>query len=145
MTQKSRKASKPELHYIARAQFKATGVVLYGVQSGENTYHVTICAGHVTGCRNSATGEGCKGFYFNGTCKHSDYTMSLEAARTEQAHEAEQVVLAEMVAHDDVTAHVEDSIRSGEFVDAPQVPDSCDLCGRWSRRAVCPWCLGVAA
>ena len=146
-TTKSRKANKPELHYIARAQFKATGAILYGVQGGENTYHVTIIKGRVTGCCNATTGEDCKGFHFAGHCKHSDYAAQLEAARTEQVHEAAQVapaILGEQFAAD-LPAHVEDSIHSGEFVDEPQVPGSCDLCGRWSKRAVCPWCLGVAA
>lgn len=83
VTTRSKASKQAELHYIARAQFKATGAILYGVQSGENVYHVTICAGRVTGCCN-ANGEDCKGFHYQGHCKHSDYAAQLESARTEQ-------------------------------------------------------------
>lgn len=83
-TTRSRKAAKStnELHYIARAQFKATGAILYGVQSGENIYHVTIIKGRVTGCCNATTGEDCKGFHYgNGQCKHATYVLGLESER----------------------------------------------------------------
>lgn len=83
MTTRSRTA-KPtnDLHYIARAQFKATGAILYGVRSGENIYHVTIIQGRVTGCCNATTGEDCKGFHYGkGQCKHAEYVLGLESER----------------------------------------------------------------
>lgn len=136
---KSRKAQN-ELHYIARAQFKATGAILYGVRSGENTYHVTIIKGRVTGCCNATTGEDCKGFtYGKGQCKHAKYVLGLENERVVAEQVAE--LLPEMAAHDDVQPHVTDSIESGEFAD----PTSCRYCGARCKGGVCMDCLDIAA
>jgi hypothetical protein len=101
----TRKASKPmhELHYIARATFKATGAVLYGVKSinlktsVESIYHLTVLAGKVRGCHDSATGETCSGWHYRGHCCHSDYVAQLEAARTDvQATTPEHVMIEQL-------------------------------------------------
>ncbi len=34
---------------------------------------------------------------------------------------------------------------SGDQFSAPLIPQSCDYCGRRSKRAVCAWCSGSAA
>lgn len=212
---KSHKAQN-ELHYIARAQFKATGAILYGVRSGENIYHVTIVQGRVTGCCNATTGEDCKGFYYGkGTCKHATYVLGLEgerpvvplpvavrvldgrtscldlgdhrevvrtcdlpvlflngyrliekddperdawdkrmnelpdrtcggvadAAWIAQVRTALPERASDIVTDDDMAAHIEDSIRSGEFAD----PTSCRYCGARCKGGVCMDCLDIAA
>jgi hypothetical protein len=48
---------------------------------------------------------------------------------------------SDIVTDDDMTAHIEDSIRSGEFAD----PNSCRICGALCRGGVCMDCLSIAA
>jgi len=68
--------SKP-ISVIARCEFKTSGYVLWGIQSGEKTYEVT-CVNHtVTGCRERG-GEPCKGFQYRNHCKHGDLVQVLE-------------------------------------------------------------------
>lgn len=82
---RSRKTATSSLRFLARASFKATGAILYGVESthaktGDVTiYHVTVIAGKVRGCHDAKTGESCKGWHYAGHCKHADYVMALEA------------------------------------------------------------------
>jgi hypothetical protein len=114
------KAEKPakELHFIARATFKVTGAVLYGIRSEENVYHITVIAGRITGCVNATTGEDCNGFHYRGTCCHTKYVARLEDERTEQLAVAEvvaPVVLGEEFAQD-LEQHVADSIDVSEVV-----------------------------
>lgn len=47
----------------------------------------------------------------------------------------------DIVTEDDMAAHVQDSIRSGEFAD----PTSCRYCGALCKGGVCMDCLGIAA
>lgn len=82
MTQiaKSRTTST-ELRIIARVQFKENAsAVLYGVQSGEKTYQVTVYDGRITGCA-QASGEVCQGFRFRHSCKHTELVAKNEAER----------------------------------------------------------------
>jgi hypothetical protein len=77
-----------ELHIVARAEFKKSGYVLYGVQSGENLYQVTCNLKHqVTGC-SQKSGEPCKGWKFTGHCKHATLVQSREYEREAQEREA---------------------------------------------------------
>ena len=113
------KRAAKALHLVARATFKATNATLYAIRSSENVYHVTVVAGIVTSCIDSATGEPCKGRAFTGHCKHGDFAMAheaeygaLEAKRQSELATAEQVapmVLGEQFTSD-LSAHVEDEI-----------------------------------
>ena len=165
----TRKAQKPasELHFIARAQFKATGAVLYGIRSvnvktsAENIYHVTVVEGKVTGCYNVTEQDDCKGYHFNGHCHHEAYVNRLEEQRAQTQNELDGAqVVAPLVLGtfaDDLQAHLEDEMPAqpeGEMeqqawaiiaAEQATLPVSCACCGRLSKQVMCAWCLGVAA
>lgn len=90
---KSTITSKPtfqtvDLHILARAEFKKSGYVLYGVQSGEKLYQVTVNLKHqVTAC-SQKDGEPCLGWKYNGHCKHATLVQAREYEREAQEREA---------------------------------------------------------
>lgn len=105
------------LTIIGRAQFKATGAVLVGIEDhrGKQSaiYHVTIIAGKITGCHNAATGEECSGRRWSGHCCHETRVLSYELAREVQLADAAAIapaLLGEQFAGD-LPAHIDDELR----------------------------------
>lgn len=87
----TRKATKPELRFAGRAEFKANGYILYRIQSGEKQYEVTVVAGKITGC-----------------------------AEFVEAKEQERIALEQKI-NRDLEAHIEDDIRVNRIVDGKLV------------------------
>ncbi len=69
------------VRFIGRAEFKASGKVLYRVQAegSANIHDVTVSGGKVTSC--VTNGETCQGFYYRRQCCHSAFVAALEARR----------------------------------------------------------------
>lgn len=121
------KRAAKELHLVARATFKATNATLYAIRSQDKIYHVTVCAGRVTSCIDSTTGDPCKGRAFTGKCKHGNFAMqfesengALEAKRQEELAVAEAVaplIVGELFA-DELHVHLDD-----EFSAQPEPAD----------------------
>jgi hypothetical protein len=111
-------------HRIVKVEMQSEHVVCvarvdlpeYGVVAG-GTFH--LFASSYTGYAYLVTNDGCTcpSYEFkHGTCKHSTAASQFTAARY-FAHKAEagRLVLEPIMREDDVVAHVEDSIRSGEL------------------------------
>lgn len=114
------------LTIIGRAQFKATGTVLFGVEDRRGKapviMHLTMIDGRITSCVNAATGESCSGHHWSGHCCHETRVLAYESERAEQLHEAAIVaplVLSESFA-EDLPAHVEDEVRTQAQREAEQ-------------------------
>lgn len=132
MTAEEKKAlatakKQANLSIQGRCQFKATGRVLIQIEDRNDktpeTFHTTLINGKVTSCINIATGETCEGRRWSGHCCHGDRALQYEVTREAELAEAaiiESSDLAEMAKHNDVQAHVEDSIRSGALSWAEQ-------------------------
>lgn len=97
----TRAATKPAkvVHILGRAQFKANGLVLYRVQSGENRYDVTVAMGRVTCCVDQ-DGNNCKGWMYRRSCHHADLVTAKEAERVALEHRIDQ----------DLQQHIEDEL-----------------------------------
>lgn len=97
---------------LGRATFKATGAILYGVQSGEKIYHLTMIDGVVRSCVDSATGESCKSRQYSGHCVHEERVMRYEAQRQSELAAAEQVapIIVGADFASDLPAHIDDEI-----------------------------------
>lgn len=77
-----------DLHILARAEFKANGYVLWGIQSGEKRYQVSCNLKHqVTGCEQQ-NGEPCLGWKYNRKCKHTTLVQEREYEREAQERAA---------------------------------------------------------
>lgn len=77
------------------------------------------------------------------TSHEEEYAELAAEAEAIIAAEYEARVQAEIAALPDADSDAMDEVYAMQ--DVPQVPGSCDMCGRWSKRAVCAWCAGVAA
>lgn len=100
----------------------------YGIRAGE-TFHLVAASSHPGYAyiiRKGAEGRecSCTGFAFRHSCKHAKAVNCIEVAHYYARKEAGTLVLEPVWREDDAVAHVEDSIRSGEFEYA-----SCYGCG----------------
>lgn len=123
-------------HRVVRVEMQAEHAVCvaredlpaYGIKAGE-TFHLyaSSYAGYAYIVREGVGGRECSciGFSFKHTCKHCNAVNSIEVARyyARKGEAAGTLVLEPIMREDDVLAHVEDSIRSGEF-------ESCLGCGQ---------------
>lgn len=117
------KRAAKELHLVARATFKATNATLYAIRSQDKVYHVTVLAGRVTSCVNSATGDTCQGWHYTGKCRHADFVVAFENEHGAlEAKKQAQIAVAETVAPlivgpefaEDLPAHIDDELASQE-------------------------------
>lgn len=120
----------------------------YDISEGESfTLYPSSDEGYAYIARDGDEGRecGCRHFEFKRECKHTCAENKRIASLYFAIKEIESNELPEMVASGDVETHIEDSIENSEFVDAPIVPNSCDICGNWTRKALCSMCSGSAA
>jgi hypothetical protein len=81
---KAKRAAKKQanLRVLGRAQFKATGAVLIGIEDRNGKrperFHLTLINGRVMSCLNAETGNSCDGRKWSGHCCHETRAMQYE-------------------------------------------------------------------